>query len=85
MRSSVRVIRGPFRGRAGSIAGTLEDRARRGITKAVVRIAGGAVELLETANLEIEAQLTLWPAGPTAAVDHERLVRVRRATARPRS
>jgi hypothetical protein len=50
------VLRGPLRGREGWIAGSLEDRAGRSITKAIVH-AGDAVELLETANLEPVLQL----------------------------
>ncbi len=52
------MLRGPLRDREGWIAGNLEDRARRGVTKAIVH-AGDAVELLETANLEPALQLTL--------------------------
>lgn len=52
------MLRGPLRGRAGWIAGDIESRTARGITKALVH-AGDDVELLETKNLESEAQLPL--------------------------
>lgn len=60
MRTEVRVLRGQLRGRAGWIAGTLEDRARRGITKAIVH-AGADVELLSIENLQSNDQLGLFP------------------------
>jgi hypothetical protein len=52
------VLRGPLRGRRGWIAGCLEDRARRGITKAIVH-SGADVELLEIKNLSPDRQLEL--------------------------
>ncbi len=52
------MLRGPLRGRTGWIAGTLPDRAARGITRAIVH-AGPDVELLDTANLAPIAQLNL--------------------------
>jgi hypothetical protein len=59
MRTAVRINRGPLRGRTGWIAGSLEDRRARGITKAIVH-AGADVELLETANLIPDRQLVLF-------------------------
>lgn len=59
MRTEVRILRGPLLGRSGWIAGLLEDRAARGITKAIVH-AGTDVELLETANLAREEQPDLF-------------------------
>lgn len=59
MRTDVDVIRGPLRGRRGWIAGDLEDRARRGITKAIVH-AGADVELLATENLRAILQSDLF-------------------------
>lgn len=59
MRTDVEVIRGPLRGRRGWIAGNLEDRARRGITKALVH-AGADVELLSIENLQTVDQLELF-------------------------
>lgn len=64
MKTEVRVIRGALRGRAGWISGNLEDRARRGITKAIVH-AGADVELLSIDNLEQNDQLGLFEC-PTA-------------------
>lgn len=52
------MLRGPLCGRVGWIAGDLESRATRGITKALVH-AGDDVEMLEMKNLEAEAQLSL--------------------------
>jgi hypothetical protein len=63
MKTEVRVTRGPLRGRSGWIAGSLEDRAPRGITRAIVH-AGAEVELLEIANLRREDQLGLFPHEP---------------------
>jgi hypothetical protein len=59
MRTDIRVVRGPLRGRSGWISGSLEDRAARGITKAIVH-AGADVELLETADLVRDRQLVLF-------------------------
>lgn len=58
MRTEVNVIRGPLRGRRGWIAGDLEDRARRGVTKAIVH-AGVDVEVLSIENLQMVDQLEL--------------------------
>jgi hypothetical protein len=60
VRTPVRVVRGPCRGRSGDIAGALEDRTARGITRAIVRFENGDAELLETCCLETESQLELW-------------------------
>lgn len=60
MKTEIIVIRGALRGRPGWISGSLEDRARRGVTKAIVH-AGAEVELLELANLAADRQLGLFP------------------------
>lgn len=62
MRTNVRVLRGALRGREGWIAGNIEDRRRRGITKAVVH-AGDRIELLELMNLLACDQLDLFGGG----------------------
>jgi len=59
-RTDVTILRGRYRGRAGWIAGNLEDRAARGITRAIVH-AGADVELLLTANLRADDQPGLFP------------------------
>ena len=59
MRTEIIVIRGALRGRAGWISGSLEDRARRGITKAIVH-AGTDVELLSIDSIERADQLVLF-------------------------
>lgn len=59
MRTEIIVIRGALRGRAGWISGCLEDRARRGITKAIVH-AGVDVEVLSIENLRRNPQLRLF-------------------------
>lgn len=55
----VRILRGRYRGREGWIAGTLADRAARGVTKAIVHIDGELPEILETASLAEVRQLAL--------------------------
>ncbi|WKA31619.1 hypothetical protein [Bradyrhizobium roseum] len=60
MKTEIIVLRGALRGRAGWISGSLEDRARRGITKAIVH-AGDKVELLSTKNLQANMQQSLFP------------------------
>jgi hypothetical protein len=59
MRTAVLVVRGPCRGRTGWISGDLEDRAARGITRAIVKFGPGDVELLRTADLAVSTQLDL--------------------------
>lgn len=59
MRTDVWILRGALRGWRGWIRGSLEDRARRGITKAIVH-AGDAVELLSIENLQAVDQLELF-------------------------
>lgn len=54
----VRVLRGTCRGREGWISGTLEDRASRGVTKALVKFADTLPELLDTVNLAPITQLS---------------------------
>lgn len=58
MKTDVRILRGRYAGRQGWIAGSLEDRAARGITWAIVH-AGADVELLKTSNLIADRQLAL--------------------------
>ena len=58
MRTYVRVVRGPYSGRTGWIAGVLEDRSSEGITKSVVHFADICEPLL-TADLELFLQLDL--------------------------
>jgi hypothetical protein len=69
VRTDVEIVRGPLRGRRGWISGNLEDRARRGITRAIVH-AGADVELLSIENLQAVDQLDLFAnknaAGATA-------------------
>lgn len=59
MLTTVCIRRGRYRGRSGTIPGTLEARAAGGITKALVRISGKPV-LLSTSSLETAAQLELF-------------------------
>lgn len=59
MRTDIDVIRGPLRGRRGWISGDLEDRARRGITKAIVH-CGLQVELLSIEDLQAVDQPDLF-------------------------
>lgn len=58
-KTPVRILRGRHRGREGWISGTLEDRAARGVTKAIVH-AGADVELLSIENLRAVDQLDLF-------------------------
>jgi len=51
VRTEVDIVRGPLRGRRGWIAGSLKDRATRGITKAIVH-CGLQVELLLIESLQ---------------------------------
>jgi hypothetical protein len=60
VKTYVRVTRGLLAGRTGWIAGNLEDRAARGITKAVIH-AGADVELLPIENLRPDDQPGLFP------------------------
>lgn len=59
MKTEVRILRGKHRGRVGWISGMLEDRAARGITKAIVKFEDAPAELLVTASLEEVKQLGL--------------------------
>jgi hypothetical protein len=59
LKTPVRILRGRYAGREGWISGTLEDRARRGITKAIVKFADAPAELLATSGLEESLQLAL--------------------------
>lgn len=56
MRTDVRILRGAHRGRQGWISGTLEDRAARGITKAIVKFDGAPAEVLATSSLTTNAE-----------------------------
>lgn len=58
-KTPVRILRGRYRGREGWISGTLADRQSRGVTKAIVKIAGEDAELLDTSSLRELAQLEL--------------------------
>lgn len=58
-RTPVRILRGRYRGREGWIAGSLADRATRGVTKALVHIEGEEPELFETSSLAEARQLAL--------------------------
>lgn len=64
MKTTVRVLRGRHRGRVGWISGDLLSRSALGITKAIVKFSDD-VELLETKNLELAAQLLLFPEAET--------------------
>lgn len=70
MRTEIIVIRGALRGRAGWISGNLEDRTRRGITKAIVH-AGDDVELLSIDSLQANDQLALFGSGNENAAGQE--------------
>ena len=59
MRTAVTVLRGAHRGRSGWISGDLEDRAARGITKAIVKFTDAPAELLATSSLAEVTQLAL--------------------------
>ena len=59
MKTTVRILRGRYRGREGWIAGTLEDRAASGVTKALVHVEGELPELLATSSLDEAAQYDL--------------------------
>src|SRR5579872_2866422 len=50
-RTIVHILRGRYRGRRGWVAGLLEDRTGRGLTKALVHIDGAEPELLAIASL----------------------------------
>ena len=63
MLTTVQITRGRYRGRTGTVPGTLKERADRGITKALVRIGGEPV-LLATSSLETAAQLELFTSSP---------------------
>lgn len=62
LRTPVIITAGRLRGQRGSIAGALEDRKARGITKAVVR-AGAEFELLSIESLRTDEQGDLF-GGP---------------------
>lgn len=65
MVTPVRILRGALRGREGWISGTLEDRAARGITKAIVKLEGAPAEMMALSSLEKITQLGLFAsAGP---------------------
>ena len=74
MKTAVRILRGQHKGREGWISGTLEDRAARGITRAIVKGIPGGADLFATSSLEAVAQLDLDlpQPGPGATVDHNR-------------
>ena len=59
-KNPVLILRGRLRGREGWIAGTLEDRAARGITKAIVHVEGELPDLYVTSSLEEARQLPLF-------------------------
>lgn len=67
MKTEVIILRGAWRGRTGWIAGTLEDRRARGVTKALVRIDGDLPELLSIENLRPADQLALF-GSPAASL-----------------
>lgn len=78
VKTPVRILRGRYRGRTGRIAGDLESRAQRGITKAIVHIDDD-VTLLPTSMLAAIAQLELaLPAAetktPPAGADGVKLI-----------
>ena len=56
MKTLVRILRGRHRGRDGWIAGGIEDRRSRGITKALVHIDGEQPELLDLSSLQEQRQ-----------------------------
>lgn len=58
VRTPVTVLKGRHRGKIGSIAGSLESRAARGVTRTVVQV-GGDFELVPTSWLEPRLQLEL--------------------------
>jgi hypothetical protein len=58
LKTTVRILRGRLKGREGWISGNLEDRAARGITRAIVHVEGEEPELHATASLEVAEQLT---------------------------
>lgn len=59
MRTTVRILRGRLAGREGWISGTLEDRAARRITKALVHVEGQLPDLYATSSLAPTDQLAL--------------------------
>jgi len=71
LKTAVRILRGRLKGREGWIAGTIEDRAARGVTKALVHIEGEMPELYATSSIQ-NAKRTA--AGPKARGDPDQLV-----------
>lgn len=59
MKTAVRILRGRHRGREGWISGTLDDRALRGITKAIVKFETAPAELLAVSSLAEDNQIAL--------------------------
>lgn len=74
-------MRGRHRGRTGWIAGTLTDRAARGITKAIVHLSDD-VELLATSSLAAATQLSLALTAPQHGINKNAAGRCRRRDAR---
>lgn len=63
MKTFVRVLRGRFSGQSGWISGDLDDRAARGVTRALVHLASD-VEMLATSSLAPAEQLDLFGDAP---------------------